>query len=67
MSALDQLPAMATVRQFSDFMGWHVNTTLAKLNSGELKGLKTGTAKNSRWRIPRENIKDFLEALQAAS
>ena len=58
---LDQLPAILTVKQVAELMGWHPNTVYLRCTSGELPSFKSG---NSR-RIRREAFLEWMKQLEA--
>lgn len=60
MNSFDQLPAILTVKQVAQIMGWHPNTVYLRCTSGELPSFKSG---NSR-RIRREAFLDWMKKLE---
>lgn len=54
--AMDQLPVLLTPKDVMDILGVGKNTVYRLLDSGELPGFRVGRS----WRIPANNIRDFM-------
>lgn len=50
-----------TRNEVAEYFGVHARTVERWLRNGSLKGFKLGVGKTALWRIPKSEIKNFLE------
>jgi excisionase family DNA binding protein len=56
----DELPAILTVTQVAQYLGWHPNTVYQRCKSGELPSFKSGNLR----RIRREAFLEWMRRLE---
>lgn len=61
MSQFDQLPDILTPAQVAEYLHISHDAVRSLLRAGKLRGVNAGARKSNYWRIPKDNLLEFLQ------
>ncbi len=53
---------LLTTREVAEYLGYHIDTVLEWLREGSIKGHKSGSGRNCRWRVRPQDLDSWLRA-----